>query len=272
MSCPHCGSNQITQLQRTTTLGYAVFYCKDCQRTFNERTGTPFNFIEVPTDIVFQVLLCRVRYKLSYREVAEFFLVRGCEFTHETVRDWDERFAPIFADELSATRNGQVGKIWHVDETYLRIKGRWCYLYRAIDQDGNWVDSRLSETRDMAAAKAFFQRAQDMTDVPPERVFTDGHSSYPRAIREELGAEVEHEVIPCLGNPIEQSHRSIKQRYYPTLGFGAVESAKRFCQAYEEVHQFFRPRQLMAEFVSLSDRRAHFLKRVDELQAIFEAA
>ena len=165
-----------------------------------------------------------------------------------------------------------MGKIWHVDETYLRVRGRWCYLYRAIDQDGNLVDSRLSETRDMEAAKAFFQQTQDVADAPPERVFTDGHTSYPRAIKEEWGAEVEHEVIPCLGNPIEQSHRGIKQRYYPTLGFGAVESAQRFCQAYEEVHQFFRPRQRMAEYVSLSDRRDHFLKRVDELQAIFEAA
>ena len=103
-------------------------------------------------------------------------------------------------------------------------------------------------------------------------MFTDGHSSYPRAIKEELGAEVKHEVIPCLGNPIEQSHRGIKQRYYPTLGVGAVESAKRFCQAYDEVHHFFRPRQRMAEYVSLTDRRDHFLQRVDELQAIFEAA
>jgi len=93
MACPHCGSNRITQLQRTTTLGYAVFDCEDCHRTLNERTGTPFNFLEFPTDIVFQVLLCRVRYKLSYREVAEFFWVRGFEFTHETVRDWEARFA-----------------------------------------------------------------------------------------------------------------------------------------------------------------------------------
>ena len=73
-------------------------------------------------------------------------------------------------------------------------------------------------------------------------------------------------------NPIEQSHRGIKQRYYPTLGFAAFESAKRFCQAYDEVHQFFRPRQRMAEFVSLSDRREHFLQQVDALQEMFEAA
>jgi transposase-like protein len=72
-----------------------MFRCKACDRTGSERTGTPFNFIEVPTDIVFQVLLCRFRYQLSFRDIAEFFLLRGLEFTPETVRDWEERFTPI---------------------------------------------------------------------------------------------------------------------------------------------------------------------------------
>jgi putative transposase len=73
----------------------------------------------VPTDIVFQVLLCRLRYKLSFRDSAEFFLLRGFEFTHETVRDWEERFGPIFAKQLRAKGKGKVGKIWFVDETYI---------------------------------------------------------------------------------------------------------------------------------------------------------
>jgi transposase-like protein len=85
MNCPHCSSTQITHLQRTTDFGYAMYRCKACDRTCNERTGTPFNFIEVPTDIVFQVLLCRFRYKLSFRDIAEFFLLRGLEFTHEAI-------------------------------------------------------------------------------------------------------------------------------------------------------------------------------------------
>ncbi|MBV8885970.1 MAG: hypothetical protein JO235_18520 [Chroococcidiopsidaceae cyanobacterium CP_BM_RX_35] len=76
----------------------------------------------------------------------------------------------------------------------------------------------------------------------------------------------------CLGNPIKQSHREIKQWYYPTLGFGAFESAKRFCQAFDEVKQILRPRAKMAEFVSLSERRECFLTRVDELKEIFQAA
>ena len=98
MNCPHCHSNDTIRLKRTTNLGYSIFRCHTCERTFNERTGTPFNFIEVPSDIVFQVLMCRLRYKMSLRDVAEFFLIRGFEFTHETVRDWEERFAPIFIE------------------------------------------------------------------------------------------------------------------------------------------------------------------------------
>jgi putative transposase len=104
MNCPNCCAARTTRLRRTTNLGYAMFRCRDCCRTFNERTGTPFNFIEVPTNVVFQVLLCRLRYKLSFRDIAEFFLLRGFEFTHKTVRDWEERFASIFAEQLRAKR------------------------------------------------------------------------------------------------------------------------------------------------------------------------
>jgi hypothetical protein len=91
-------------------------------RDYNERTGTPFNRIEVPTDIVFEVLLCRVRYKLSYRDVAEYFLFRGFQFTHETVRNWEERFLPFFTEQIREKRRGKVEKTWKVDETYVRFK------------------------------------------------------------------------------------------------------------------------------------------------------
>ncbi len=91
------------------------------------------------------------------------------------------------------------------------------------------------------------------------------------AIDEELGTDVEHEVRGCLGNPIEQSHRGIKQRCYPMLGFGAIESAKRFCQAFDEVQQFLRPGIRMVEFVSLSKKRERFIEWISELPEIFQA-
>ena len=87
MHCPHCHSDDTRARSKTTNLGYARYFCRACKRTFNERTGTPFNHIEVPTDIIFQVLYCRLRFKLSYHDVAELFWLRGFHFTYETVRE-----------------------------------------------------------------------------------------------------------------------------------------------------------------------------------------
>ena len=78
--------------------------------------------------------------------------------THETVRDWQERFSGHFTDQLREKRRGDLGRVWSVDETSVKVQGRWCDLYRAIDQDGNLVDSRLSETQDMDAAEALLFR------------------------------------------------------------------------------------------------------------------
>jgi putative transposase len=250
MNCPYCLSTTTKRQSKTTSLGYRTLRCSACQRTFNERTGTPFNFLEYPTDIVLLVVLWRLRYKLSLRDLAEMFLERGFTFTHEAVREWEARFAPLMADQLRAKRRGQAGRSWYVDETYVKVKGKWCYLYRAIDRDSNLVDSMLSEKRDMKAAKRFFQQAVAVVGHAPERVTTDGHDSYPRAIRETLGSDVIHRCNPYLNNRLEQDHRGIKQRYYPMRGFGSVASAAHFCRAFDEVRQFFRVRSTIKQKVS----------------------
>ena len=89
MNCPHCMSAATKEQTKKTALGYRTFRCSDCRQTFNERTGTPFNFLEYPTDIVLLVVLWRLRDKLSLRDLAEMFLERGVTFTHETVRVWE---------------------------------------------------------------------------------------------------------------------------------------------------------------------------------------
>ena len=133
------------------------------------------------------VVLWRLRYTLRLRDLAELFLARGFVCSHEAVRDWEGRFAPLLADRLRAKRRGHGGMKWHADETYLRVDGRWCYLYRAIDREGNRIEARLREQRDMAAAQRCFARARDSAGHAPEQVTTDGHDAYPRAIRETLG-------------------------------------------------------------------------------------
>jgi len=142
---------------------------------------------------------------------------------------------------------------WYVDETYVKVCGKWCYLYRAVDRDGNLVDSMLSEKRDMQeeAAKEFFMRAKEVVGHRPTRVTTDGHDAYPRAIRRILGRKVQHRTNRYLNNRVEQDHRGIKQRYYPMGGFGSFPSASRFCQAYDEQRDYFRYRTKPKERVSL---------------------
>src|ERR687884_1782070 len=261
MPCPSCRSTSTNERSKKTHLGYRTFCCHACKHTFNERSGTPFNYLEFPTDIVLLVVMWRLRYKLSLRDLAEMFLERGFEFTHESVREWEARFAPLVADTLRAKRKGQAGRSWHVDETYIRVGGVWKYLYRAIDRDGNLVDSLLSEHRDMDAAKRFSQAALEVAEQPPEKVTTDGHASYPRAIRETLGDEVTHRCNPYLNNRLEQDHRSIKQRYYPMRGFGSFEAAARFCTAHDELRDYFRSRKTMGETVSLAAQRRLFRDR-----------
>ena len=272
MTCPYCRTDDTQKLDAATDLGYCRFRCRRCARRFNERTGTPFNHLEFPTDIVFQVVVFRLLFKLSLRDLVRMFLMRGYEFTHEAVREWEERFAPLLAEQLRCKRKGKVGRRWYVDETYLKIKGKWSYLYRAIDREGNLVDSMLSATRDMAAAQRFFRGAVSVTGKVSRQVTSDGHDSYPRAIREVLGPKVEHRCSAYLNRRIEQDHRGVKQRYYPMLGFGGFRSAQRFCRAFEEVRQYFRPRHKQKQVSSLAQCRRRFADRAQVLESMFLAA
>jgi putative transposase len=261
VSCPHCAVTMASEQSRRTALGYRTFRCQVCRRLFNERTGTPYNHLQYPTDLVLLVVLWRLRYKLSLRDVAEMFLERGFVFTHETVRDREARFAPLLIEHLRAKRHGRPGAKWHADETYLKVDGRWCYLYRAIDREGNLVEALLSEKRDMAAAQRFFARALATVGHAPEQVTTDGHDAYPRAIRETLGSGVRHRTSRYKNNRIEQDHRAIKQRYYPMRGFGSFAAAARFCLAFEEQRQYFRAQARPGAPVSLAERRRRFQER-----------
>ena len=144
MQCPHCESTVTSERRARTELGYRRFRCQACHREFNERTGTHFNHLQSPTDIVCRVVLWRVRYKLSLRDLPEMVLERGMIFTHERVRAGEALLAPVLSELLRKHRRGRIGCSWYVDETFLKVKGRLVYLSRAIDRAGNLVDVRLS--------------------------------------------------------------------------------------------------------------------------------
>ena len=272
MRCIGCGSAAVTERPERTVQGYRRFRCRSCGKQFNERTNTVLNRAQYPSDVIALVVLWRLRYKLSLRDLPEMFLVRGMAFCHETVRAWEAKLTPALAEELRRRRRGKAGRSWYVDETYLKIDGRWCYLYRALDRSGALVDLLFSERRDMKTARAFLRSARAVTGVAPDRVTTDGHDSYPRAIRTELGKGVRHRTSRYLNNRLEQDHRGFKGRYRPMRGFQCPQSAARFCRGHDELRNALRPRFHHNQHVPADRRRVLFLRRIATVLAILEAA
>ena len=171
------------------------------------------------------IILCvrwYLRYKLSYRDLVEMMAERGLSLAHTTIMRWVQRYVPEFEKRWSRFAR-PVGGSWRVDETYVKIKGRWTYLYRAVDKAGKTVDFLLRAKRDVAAAKAFFRRAFANCGRLPHKITLDGYQASHRAAREVLaqhrgGARTEIRSSKYLNNLIEQDHRSIKLRLGPMLG------------------------------------------------------
>jgi transposase-like protein len=124
-----------------------------------------------------------LRYKLSLRDLVEMMAERGLELVHTTIMRWVQRYVPEF-EKSWARYARKVGRSWRVDETYLKVRGRWVYLYRAVDKEGNTVDFRLSPKRDVAAAKAFFRKALRTEGRAPINITLDGYAASHRAVRE----------------------------------------------------------------------------------------
>src|ERR1700710_1820967 len=154
MECICCGSTAVTERSDRTAQGYRRFRCRDCGKQFNERSDGLLNRASLPSDIIAFVVFCRLRYHLTLRDLSEILLLRGIEVSHKAVRDWETKLLPVMGEELRKRRHGKPrdpGASWYVDETYLQVRGKWAYLYRAVDRDGNLIDTMLSEHRDMAA-------------------------------------------------------------------------------------------------------------------------
>src|SRR5208283_104806 len=140
MRCVACDSSAISERPERTTQGYRRFRCRTCGKQFNERSAGLLNRTQYPSDVVALVVLWRLRYKLSLRDLAEMFLIRGIVFSYEAVRDWEAKLTPTMAAALRRRRRDKVGRSLYVDETYVKLQGRWCYFYRAIDTSGALVD------------------------------------------------------------------------------------------------------------------------------------
>src|SRR4029434_11057214 len=218
------------------------------------------------------IILCvrwYVTYKLSYRDLAAMMLERGISVAPSTIFRWVQRYVPQFEKRWNRFSR-PVGCSWRVDETYISVKGQWCYLYRAVDKQGRTVDFLLRQDRGIAAAQAFFRKGfASHPNRPPQKATLDGHWPSHRALRllrREHPAWRRAHVRTCqyLNNIVEQDHRAIKRRCAPMLGFKSVKTAAVTISGIELAHRI-RKRQFLCQ---PTDRRAPLNLRTASLAAL----
>ena len=217
------------------------------------------------------ILLCirwYLAYNLSLRNLEEMMAERGISVDHATIHRWVIRYSPELLKRFNARKRVVTSK-WHVDETYIKVRGRWMYLYRAIDSNGDTVEFRLSERRNLAAAKRFLSKALKRHGRP-ERVVIDGSQTNREAIlscdtTNRLQDRSRRKLKPIrirqsayLNNRIEQDHRAIKRRVRAMMGFKSMSSARTILGGIEMVHMMRKGQAKSAytQQLSLAERLA----------------
>jgi transposase-like protein len=200
-----------------------------------------FKWRQFEPEVILLAVGWYLRFSLSYRDVEELLAERGLHADHVTVWRWVQRYAPEMERRLRS-RLRPTNDSWRVDETYIRVKGRWVYLYRAVDSTGATVDFLLSAKRDAAAAQRFLAKALGGENHPAPRVInTDEHAGYPSAIvrlkaEEALKDNCRHRPVQYLNNVLEQDHRAIKRRVRASQHFRSFWAAWRTIAGYEAIH------------------------------------
>jgi len=180
-------------------------------------------------EIIMLFVYMKCRFSLSYRELEEIASIRGAKIDHATLQRWLIRFSPLIDKEVRK-RKKPIGNSWRMDETYIKVNGKWVYLYRAIDSCGDTIEFLLRKHKSAAAAKAFFKKAFKGNDIPSKVVIdkSGSNTSALNAFNKNLPEKKKIKILQnkYLNNLIEQDHRFIKKRTKPMLGFKSFRSAK----------------------------------------------
>src|SRR6266498_1873281 len=207
-----------------------------------------FKGAHLPQEIILTGARWYVAYPLSTRHVEELMHERGVNVDHSTINRWVIKYSPQL-EEAFHRRKRPVWVSWRMDETYIKVKGEWKYLYRAVDKYGKTIDFLLTEQRDEQAAKKFLTKAIRRQGGVPEKITIDGSAANEAAIKtynEEHGTAIEIRKIKYLNNIVEQDHRAVKRVTRPMLGFKAFEAAQDTLVGIELMHMI-KKRQLVVE-------------------------
>jgi putative transposase len=201
----------------------------------------PFRYFKTSPEIIRLAVMLYIRFPLSLCNVEDLLHERGIEISHETVRYWWNRFGPMFAADLRRKRvdrmRGRKHWRWHLDEVFVKINGVTHYLWRAVDHEGEVLESIVTKTRDRKAALKLLKKSMKL-HVRPESIVTDRLRSYGAALKD-LGRGDDREIGRWLNNPAENSHLPFRRRERAMLRFRRTRTLRNFASVHASVHNHF---------------------------------
>lgn len=233
------------------------------------KTISPFRYFHSSPDVIRLVVMMYVRFPLSLRNVEDLLFERGIDLCHETVRLWWNRFGPLFAADIRRQRISRMRGFrhwrWHLDEVYVKINGEMHYLWRAVDHEGEVLESYVTKKRDKSAALRFLKKALKRHGSA-EKIVTDGLRSYPAAMRD-LGALDRREMGRWLNNRAENSHLPLRKRERAMLRFRRMKSLQKFASVHASLHNHFNSERHLVDRQTFKLRRSAALAEWQSLAA-----
>ena len=228
----------------------------------------PFRYFNSSPEIIRLAVMMYIRYPLSLRQVEDLLSERGIDICHETVRFWWNRFGPMFAAEIRKRRVHQRSYsnwCWHLDEVFVKINGERHYLWRAVDHEGEILESYVTKKRDRSAALRFLKKALKRHGRA-EAIVTDGLKSYPAAMRK-LGNLDRREMGRWLNNRAENSHLPFRRRERAMLRFRRMKSLQKFVSVHASLHNHFNSERHLVDRETYKARRSAALAEWQNLAA-----
>jgi putative transposase len=233
------------------------------------KAANPFRYFHSSPEVIRLVVMLYVRFPLSLRNVEDLLAERGIDLCHETVRLWWNRFGPLFAADIRRRRVSRMRGYrhwrWHLDEIYVRINGEMHYLWRAVDHEGEILESYVTRKRDKSAAMRFMKKALKRHGTP-ERIVTDGLRSYPAAMQD-LGNLERRDVGQYLNNRAENSHLAFRRRERAMLRFRQIKSLQKFAAVHASVANHFNSERHLVDRQTYKIRRSKALSEWQSLGA-----
>ena len=238
-------------------------------RKSRAKPTSPFRYFNSSPEVIRLVVMMYVKYPLSLRNVEDLLFERGIDICHETVRKWWNRFGPLFASDIRRQRVSRMRGFqhwrWHLDEMYVKLNGEMVYLWRAVDQEGEILESFVTKKRDKAAALTFMKKTLKRHGSP-ETITTDGLRSYGAAMTE-LGNTAKREVGRWANNRVENSHLPFRRRERAMLRFRQMKSLKKFASVHANVHNHFNQERHLVDRQTYKKRRSAALAEWQTLMA-----